>query len=172
MTVLVTGAAGMIGSQIIQLLTARNVRVVAFDQLGRPANAPGGERCVWITGDVRDQHSLHRAMVSEGVARVIHAASILQSDCQQRPYLGVTVNVDGTVAVLEAAKNATIERVVFTSTIAVYGGTVTDPMTETHPCAPKSIYGCAKLLCEQVGMQYAAQKHFDFAALRFGLVYG
>lgn len=170
--VMVTGAAGLVGSRIMRSLIARGIPALGYDKLDRDSAGFRDDKCDWQVGDICDQELVKAAIDRQGTQRIIHAASILQSDCQKAPSLGVRVNVAGTMAVFDAARAKGVNRVVFTSSIAVYGGTRIDPMPESHPCAPVSIYGSAKLLGEQVGSVYSSQGGFDFTALRYGLVYG
>jgi len=170
--ILVTGAAGLVGSRIARALVKCGASVMGFDKLARSEAGFGDVDCDWEAGDIRDREALDKAIAGHRTERIVHAASILQADVQKMPSLGVGVNVTGTMAVFDAARESSVDRVVFTSSIAVYGGTRVDPMSESHPCAPVSVYGTAKLLGEQVGSIYAAQGGFDFTALRYGLVYG
>jgi UDP-glucose 4-epimerase len=158
-TALVTGAAGFIGSHLVDALLARKQRVVGFDNFstGKQANlaaALARDRFTLVTGDVRDEQAVQEACRNVDVVYHLAAASSV-SESMQDPRKYHDVNVTGTLNVLLAAVAAGAKRFVFTSSAAVYGSPETVPTPETAFANPLSPYGASKraaeLFCQAVG---------------------
>jgi nucleoside-diphosphate-sugar epimerase len=118
--IFVTGATGFLGNRLIRVLLEQGHWVRA---LARPTSErePGGhERLQWVAGDLLDRKSLRRGL--DGCARVFHMAACARNWARD-PSLFFKVNVEGTCNVLEAAAQAGVQRIVFTSTIVVLGPT-------------------------------------------------
>jgi len=166
MRVLVTGGAGNIGQEVVQLLQARDAEAVVYDQI---APAPG----VGIAsekGDIGDEARLREIIAKHEIDSIAHLASMLQFGCEMEPAKAVRVNVMGTMAVLEAARQAGVKRVILSGTLATYGGT-SDALDETSPIqADASLYGVTKLLCEKVARRYNALYGMDCRSLRYAAV--
>jgi len=126
---LVTGGAGFIGSNIVETLVKRKQKVVVLDDLstGKAANLkPFGKRIRFIKGNIRNLRTVKRAM--RGVDYVLHVAAlraVLRS--VDDPSESNDVNVNGTLNVLMAAREAKVKRVVFSSSSSVYGDTTKFP---------------------------------------------
>jgi UDP-glucose 4-epimerase len=172
--VLVTGGAGFIGSNLVRCLVASNERVKILDDLstGSVENLHdcNGEPEL-IVGDVRDLESVRR--VVEGVEVVYHLAalpSVARSVAD--PVTSHKVNVDGTLNVLMAARDAGVRRVVYASSSSVYGDTPTLPKHEDMPPAPRSPYAAAKLSGEQYCRAFSAAYGLETVSLRFFNVFG
>ena len=125
--VLVTGAGGCIGAWTLAILTRSGVPCVAMDLTDdrrRPALIMGEEaagKLIWETGDIADGEGLETAVSRHGVRAIIHLAGLQVPFCKARPAAGARVNVEGTVNVLQAARNAGIKRTVYTSSVAAHG---------------------------------------------------
>lgn len=173
MRVLVTGASGLIGTHTVEALHACGVEPVAFD-VEPPAGGGGGNvpNVPFVRGDVTDRHALLSALRVHGISRIVHLAAVLQRSSQEDPALAATVNVGGSIAVLEAARELSIRRVVVASSIAVYGNVRYDPVDELHPLSPHTVYGAAKLFVENAGRAYRERHGIEFIALRYGATYG
>lgn len=171
---LVTGGTGFIGSEIVNLLAARDgEQPVVLDRFPRrDVLGDLGERVPVLEGDIRDPEFIRSAIEKYHVDRIIHTASLLQEQCQRDPIAAINVNVRGTGNVLEAARRTDVKRVVFSSSIAVYGYSKYSPVDEDHPCRPETVYGASKLFCECLGANYLKLFGLSFMALRYGLVYG
>ncbi|MFC7308120.1 NAD-dependent epimerase/dehydratase family protein [Streptomyces monticola] len=152
----VTGAAGFLGSRLVRRLLATGHEVNALDIRPaapdiRPAgNAPAGLRS--FTGDIRDPHILTPFMAD--MDAVVHCATALPT------YPGPQIRsivVDGTRAVLEAARTAGVPRVVHLSSTAVYGLPKKVPTPEDYPRVPADAYSGAKLAAERIAERYRAQ---------------
>lgn len=144
---LVTGGCGFIGSHLADALLARGDRVRVLDDLstGRMANLPPAAELV--RGSVTDAGLTHEAMA--GVDGVFHLAAVASVVRCTQDWIGAhSVNLTGTVTVLDAARRHGGVPVVYASSAAVFGDTVAEMLTERTPPAPISAYGADKLACE------------------------
>ena len=170
MAVIVTGGAGFIGSHVVEALVARGDEVHVIDDLsnGKRANVPAG-----VELHVHDIREPIDAIVRDaGATAIVHLAA--QADVRvsvAEPVRDASVNVVGTVNVLEAAREAGA-RVVFASTGGAIYGECERPAREDDPCLPLSPYGAAKLAGEGYLGAFARLYGTPHVALRFGNVYG
>ena len=171
MSVLVTGACGMIGGQVIELLLSRGERVIGFD--ARPPTDEIIGSIPFVRGDLNDAPRLYGALKRHDVRRIVHAGAIsapfIEAD---NPYLVCQTNVLGTVQVFEAARVFGIERVVNFGSVSGYGTVVGDTITEETPFAPTSVYGVTKAFSDMLGTVYSKDHGLDVISLRPSLVYG
>ena len=150
MNVLVTGGAGFIGSHLCDALVARGDRVTAVDDLstGAAENLPRGVELV--RADVADADALQLAFAGRRFDAVLHVAgqaSIATSFVN--PERDLRVNVVGTLNVLERCLAAEVPRLVFASSMTVYGEPGLVPTPEDAPCRPVSYYGVTKYAAER-----------------------
>lgn len=179
---LVTGGASLIGSHIADVLLAEGaeeVRLLDNYSLGTPATIAHLERdprVKRVRGDVMRLPDLLDAM--KGVDGVFALAGYLTLPMAQDPLTGVSVNTLGMVNTLEACRFAGVRRVIFSSSVAVYGPPNTYPVREDAAYvsaglgAPSLLYGSSKLMGEALCARYAASCGLQFNALRFSSVYG
>jgi len=174
MAILVTGGNGYIGRWLAHDLLAHDVSVVTFDRLAPDLSVkpPLPSSARFIEGDITDRQSVIDAARSETFSAIIHLAGIVTMGCERDPDLGMRVNLGGTHNVLEAARLIGIPRVVFASTISVYGPDVAQPMTEDTPALPLTWYGQSKLMAEQLGLYYQRRFGLDFRATRLAAIVG
>lgn len=138
--VLVTGAAGVLGSSLTARLLREGAEVVAFDRRGVPPT----DRLRAVTGDVRDRAALAEA--ASGCRAIVHCASALPS----YPKAEIrSITVGGAESVLEAAASARVDRLVHISSTAVYGLPERVPTPEDHPHEPVDSYSAAKAEAER-----------------------
>lgn len=164
-TVLVTGASGLLGSGVVTRLRRRGTRVVATDV------APRGEEI--STLDVTDGAAVHALMARFEVTGVVHCGGISgPMVARDAPRSIVDINVGGTANLLEAARLHGMRRLVFCSSLTVYGNTADGPVPETTPLLPTSVYAASKVAGEALVNAYAAQHGVDGISLRIGTVYG
>ncbi|POX51672.1 NAD-dependent epimerase [Streptomyces sp. Ru71] len=175
--ILVTGGAGTIGSNLVDLLAEGGAReIVVLDNFvrGRMANlarALGSGVVQVVDGDVRDTATVRK--VTEGADLVFHLAAIRITQCAEEPRLANEVLVDGTFNVLEAAVDAGVSKVVASSSASVYGMADTFPTTEDHhPYHNDTFYGAAKAFNEGMLRSFHAMYGLDYVALRYFNVYG
>lgn len=156
---LVTGAAGFLGRYLVRALLDRGARVRALD-LRRPDDAePGAE---WVIGDVRDAAAVRRAC--EGVEVVHHLAALIPQRRADRATMQA-VNVEGTRHVLDGAHVAGVRRVVYLSSVEIYGVPPIVPCPEDGPRAPLGEYGRNKIAAEALCME-AVARGLEVAILR------
>jgi UDP-glucose 4-epimerase len=148
--VLVTGGAGFIGSELSRQLAARCTHVVVVDNLvnGRPENVEGvGEGKVdLMVADIRDGNRI--AELLRGIDVVFHLACLGVRHSIHSPRENHDVNATATLDLLRAAREAGVQRFVYTSSSEVYGTARWAPMTEDHPTFPMTVYGASKLAGE------------------------
>ena len=157
-TVLVTGAAGFIGSALCGPLGAAGHAVVGFDDLsrGRQEYVPAGVHLV--EGDIRDGRALDAAVAAARPDCVIHLAAMhFIPECIARPADTIAVNVDGTARVLEACRRHGVGRVVFASSAAVYAPHDGPCHEDRTPLAPLEVYGESKLAAERLVAAFQAE---------------
>ena len=179
---LVTGAAGFIGSHVVDALLAGGHHVVGLDNFDdfypravkerNLAAAAGSEAFRLVDGDVRDARLLAELLRAEMVVVHLAARAGVRPSIQE-PERYASVNVLGTVQVLEAARLAGVRRVVFASSSSVYGDTAPVPFREDWPAVePISPYAATKRAGELLCATYAHLYPLRIAALRFFTVYG
>lgn len=172
--VLVTGGAGYIGTHTVKALHERGFSPVVFDDLSlgfREAVQWG----TFVRGDIRDAGAVGDVIEAHGVRTVIHFAGLIEvGRSVARPDLFWDINVGGTISLLAGMRGRGVERIVFSSSAAVYGqggrGAL-ETIPETAPKAPASPYGDTKLACEWMieaecrayGLTAVALRYFNAA---------
>ena len=156
--VLVTGGCGFIGSHLVEELLVRGARVTVLDAYNS-ASSHGhldGVRHESLTvrlGDVADPFLVRE--LCEGVDTVFHLAALIGIPYSYAaPAHYVATNINGTLAVLEAARTTGVRRVVHTSTSETYGSAQFTPMTEDHPLVAQSPYAATKVSADQLALSY------------------
>ena len=171
---LVTGGAGFIGSHLVHRLVADGHRVRVIDNLSTGARenlAALDGRIEFLEGDIREPSACADAV--RGVEIVFHVAalpSVPRSIAD--PWASHDHNVNGTMRLLEAAREAGVRRVVYSSSSSVYGDTPTLPKIETMEPLCRSPYATAKLAAEQYVLAYARAGLLEGVALRYFNVFG
>lgn len=172
MRVLVTGGAGFIGSNVVAELLARGHSVTVLDNLstGYEANLEGLD-VRFVLGDVRRTEDVGRAM--RGQDGVCHlAASVGNKRSIEDPQFDASVNVLGTISVLEAMRENAVRRIVYSSSAGIFGEPQREPVDESHPCEPVSPYGATKWCGEKLCLSYQHLHGVRAVCLRYFNVYG
>ncbi|MDQ6695256.1 MAG: SDR family oxidoreductase [Chloroflexota bacterium] len=171
---LVTGAAGFIGSNIVEELVRRGEEVWALDNMatGRIDNLQGMLKQIrFIEGDILDDAALKQA--TQGVDYILHQAAIPSVPRSMKdPFASHEANATGTLRVLLAAREAGVKRVVFASSSSVYGDSPTLPKREDMPTRPLSPYAVSKLTGEEYCKVFARVFDVPTVALRYFNVFG
>jgi len=171
---LITGGCGFIGSHIAEALVAEGVPVRVFDNFssGKIENLAGfGKSIEVVRGDVCDPAALREAM--KGVTHVFHEAALVSVAVSvEQPVENDTINIRGTLNVLQAAREAGVKRVVLATSAAVYGNNPELPKRETMLPEPESPYALGKLAGEYYLKLYSSLYGLETVSLRYFNVYG
>lgn len=173
MKILVTGAAGFIGAYLITDLVKKGHQVTATDIVPLPAGLKdvAGE-IRYIRADMSREADIYRLMVQAGPEGVIHLVSLLAGPCEENPMLGFQVNFHSTMTLLDAGLNLGLEKFIMTSSIAVFGRGLPEPVPDDAEKAPATIYGQTKLACEHLLEWYKRKHGLLTGAVRFPWVFG
>ena len=173
-TFLVTGGAGFIGSHLCEALVARGERVRVVDNLstGKRANlAHLGDVVEFMEGDLADLEVARRAV--EGCEFVLHQAAIPSVPRSVKdPITSNRANIDATLSVLVAARDAGVRRLVYAGSSSAYGNTPTLPKHEGMPTAPLSPYALQKLVGEQYLQLFTKLYDLETVTIRYFNVFG
>ena len=173
MKALVTGGAGFIGSNITKLLLDEGHDVVILDNLstGYRSNLDSLPGAAFVEGNIRDHELVSEIMRKVDV--VFHlAASVGNRRSIDNPILDSQVNVIGTLNVLDAARDAGVKKIVYSSSAGIFGELKHLPIAEDHPTEPDTPYGVSKLAAEKLCLVYAHLYPMDAVCLRYFNVYG
>ena len=168
MKVLVTGAAGYVGSIGAHALIERGAQVVALDNLVEGHRKAVPEQALFVGCDLADRPRLDQAFSSHRFDAVMHfAAEALVEKSVREPSTFYATNVSCGVNLLDAMIRHGVRDLIFSSTAAVYGEPETVPITEDHPKRPINPYGRTKLLFEQILDDYRQHSGLRYVALRY-----
>jgi len=170
--VVVTGGCGFLGRRVaLRLLERRDVEeLVLFDNAPLTLPLPEDPRLRLVTGNIADGETVRR-VISPGTSSVFHLAAVVSGEAEADTDLGYRVNLDGTRMVLDACRAlATCPRVVFASSLAVYGGTMPPAVGDDTPLTPQTSYGTQKSIGELLVNDYSRKGFVDGRALRLPTV--
>ena len=173
MKVLVTGGAGFIGSHIVDRLLADGHEVVVLDDFstGHRYNLPEDDALTVVEGDISDSETVKKCM--ENIDWVFHKAAVASVPKTVNDPVGSSaVNYQGTLHLLEAARNNKVKRFVFASSAALYGDEPTLPKVETMCPVTLSPYAVDKLASEFACGMYTKLYGLETVCLRYFNVYG
>ncbi len=180
--ILITGSAGFIASHIIEELLKNNTNnIIGIDNFysGTEENLKfiksldENNKFKFIEADIRDFINISNIIKENKISQIYHLAAIVSvQESIQSPLLSNSVNVKGTLNILEASRLNNVKRVVFSSSAAVYGDEPTQPKNENTQTKPISPYGCEKLISEQYMKLYSELYNIETVSLRYFNVYG
>jgi len=171
--ILVTGGAGFIGSNLVGELIRGGNEVTVLDNLssGYRTNLDPFPSVRLIEADIRNPEAVEEAVKGNEV--IFHlAASVGNKRSIEDPVTDASVNVFGTLNLLEAARKHSVRKVITSSSAGIFGELKTLPIREDHPVEPDSPYGCTKLCEEKLSLVYAKLYPMEVICLRYFNVYG
>ncbi len=168
MSVLVVGGAGYIGSVVVERLVERGEKVVVVDNLSRGHRDAVHPACTFIHGDMADTDLISEALTKHQCDVVMHFSALsLVSESMKHPLLYYENNVGRGIKLVQAMLQSGVERVIFSSTAAIYGIPVHLPIKETDPAAPINPYGRTKHQFEQFLFDCAQSQGLSCISLRY-----
>ena len=165
---LVTGGAGFIGSHLCEELVRRGERVRVVDNLitGKRQNLAHLPQVEFMEGDLADIDVARRA--AHGIEYVLHQAAIPSVPRSvEDPLTSNRANIDASVNILVAARDAKVKRLVYAGSSSAYGNSEVLPKVETMPAAPLSPYALQKLVAEQYCQMFTTLYGFDTVTIRY-----
>jgi nucleoside-diphosphate-sugar epimerase len=172
MRIVITGGCGFLGCRLaLRLLERRDIdELLLFDNAPSAPPLPEDRRLRLVTGDIADRETV-RGVVAPGTNSVFHLAAVVSGEAEADTDLGYRVNLDGARAVLEACRAlGTCPRLVFASSLAVYGGALPPAVGEDTPLTPQTSYGTQKAIGELMVNDYSRKGFVDGRALRLPTV--
>ena len=170
MAVLVTGGAGYIGSHTVALLAQQRRDVVVLDSLELVTKSRIGT-VPFFQGNISDERLIEKICKKHNITEVIHfAAYKAVGESMEQPLRYYSNNVGGTIDLVRALLANGVERMVFSSSAAVYGNPASVPVTEDSPLLPESVYAETKAVmerflasCDEIGMRSVSLRYFNAA---------
>ena len=168
MNILVTGGAGYIGSHVVEELQKCGYTPIVYDNFSTGHEEAVPEEVQLVEGDIHDVRCAKDIMEQFKIDAVIHfAASSLVGESMTNPSKYYFNNVEGSLHLLEAMRGAGVDRIVFSSTAAVYGEPEQVPITEDSKLARTNVYGRSKLMIEKMLADYDMAYDMRYVALRY-----
>lgn len=167
MAILVVGGAGYIGSHTVKYLQEKNQEIVVVDNLNTGhRESIDAENFYKI--DIRNKEELDKVFKSHKIEGVIHfAANSLVGESMQKPDIYYNNNVYGMMCLLDVMKNNNVNKIVFSSSAAIYGNSKKSILTEDDPVNPESTYGQTKLTMEEMMKWYDLAYGIKYVSLRY-----
>ena len=175
--ILITGAAGFIGSFLTELCVKKGYKVVAFDRYnpnnnwGWLENSKYKNNMKVVLGDIRDYDSVFKSM--KGCNVTFHLAALIGIPYSYiSPLAYIRTNIEGTYNVIESAKNNNLSQIVITSTSETYGSAKKIPIDEMHPLLGQSPYAASKIAADQIALSYFSSFNLPIKIVRPFNTYG
>lgn len=168
MKILITGGAGNLACQLTHEIPPED-EVVLTDVSVRPV-ASVRRGCRFTRVDITDTAALGELFERERPDRVIHLASLLSGSTEKNRRLGWTVNATASFELFELSLKYGVGRVLFPSSLAVWGGTLPDPLPEAFETWPEGLYGVTKVAVERLGHYYFRRHGLDFRCVRLPII--
>src|SRR3954447_7381288 len=176
MRIVITGGCGLLGRRVAMRLLESGTaggpveKLILFDNAPPALPPPDDIRLSVVTGDIADRGTV-ASLIAPGTDAVFHLAAIVSGQAEADTDLGYRVNLDGTRAVLDACRAlGTTPRLIFASSLAVYGGALPPEVGEATALTPQSSYGAQKAIGEFLVNDYSRKGFIDGLALRLPTV--
>ena len=166
MHILVIGGAGYIGSHVVKALLGHKMKVTVFDNLSTGTELNLFKEADFIKGDILNYDEILTAMKQNVDGIVLLAGKKAVGESMENPMKYALNNINGVINVLNAATEAGVKKVIFSSSASVYGTPQYYPLDEKHPENPMSFYGFTKLETERFLKWYDQLKGVKFVSLR------
>ena len=162
MRVLVTGASGMVGRNLVDYLGHKGITTIPTDLKG------------WdVSGDLLDDGFVSKTLSSMDFDAIVHLAALTEiRRTIENPYLCFEVNCLGTLNMLELARKKNVSRIIIASSANVFGAPKENPVTEDSPFDPRAPYDYSKLACESMAMGFYKSKWLPTSITRSWLLFG
>lgn len=171
-TVLVTGGAGFIGSAVVDLLLSNGHKVVVVDNLSNGNMDNVNKASTYYNMDITDL-KLSKIFEIERPQYVIHAAAQINVEKSiQDPISDANINIMGSINILECCRRSGVQKIIYSSTAAVYGNPLYLGIDEMHELNPISFYGISKYITERYIKLFNALYGLKYTILRYSNVYG
>jgi UDP-glucose 4-epimerase len=168
MKILVVGGAGYIGSVCAELLLDEGHGVTVFDNLSEGHRRALDPRAEFVEGDLEDRQSIEKTLLKHRPDAVMHfAANALVGESMQNPSKYFRNNIANGLNLLDAIISAGVEKIIFSSTCAIFGPPERVPIDETMPARPINPYGESKLAFEKILRWYGEIHGLKFVSLRY-----
>jgi UDP-glucose 4-epimerase len=164
--IIVFGAAGFVGRNLIEILSREDHEVVASDVV----ESPFGGTIRHLRVDLLDRNQVFESV--KGCDIVVHLAASPLVVSLKDPLGNMRVNVEGTLNILDAARKHNVRKIIYSSASSVVGVPRYNPVDEDHPCAPKTPYAVAKKACEDYLRVYNEIYGLQYLVFRFFNLYG
>ena len=171
MRILVTGGAGYVGGTVAQLMLDQGHQVVIYDNLCHAHRSMIPAEAEFVEGDLADRAAMEK-LLHTGIDGVMHFAALIEAgESMKKPEIYFRNNTASALTLFEAMLATGVQRLVFSSTAAVYGEPESTPIREDAPLRPTNAYGESKLLVEHMlgwlnrihGFRYASLRYFNVA---------
>jgi UDP-glucose 4-epimerase len=175
MRVLVTGATGFVGSNLIRRLSEEDIEVFAVDQNSLPAGLTDLEkngRLHFFVGDIVDYDSMAMIISDARLDYIFHVAAFIPGEPDAARDRCLKVNIEGTQNILEASKNSSTRGVILSSTCDIYGQQDDFPISEKAEIRIRNFYSLSKYCAELYAKQYYTKFGVNLIILRYAGIYG
>lgn len=163
--VLVTGGAGYLGSHIIKMLISNGFFVVSIDK-NKSKNQYHNKKCIFVNGNIGNKKLVKRILEKYKIDIVIHLAGLIRvEESFKKPSVYFKNNVDNSIILLEAMRESGVNKIIFSSSAAVYGLSKKRLISERNITKPVNPYGATKIAFEKILLRY--NKKYGFSCISF-----
>jgi len=166
MKIAIFGASGFIGRNVVEALKEAKMDIVASDIKGMDIEIEGVD---FVKVDILDYGEVSK--VVKGSEVVIHLAASPLSVSLEKLGMNARINVEGTLNIMDAAREHSVDKIIFSSASSLVGEVKYNPVDEEHPCKPKTPYAVAKYACEHYLRVYQELYGLNYLIFRFFNIY-